>query len=141
MYLKISYPEISEIVKMKTGKDISMSFVDNKTISVSYEAKLNVPFVGEISKVFDVKFAIMDIDNEDLHLSYDAGAATDMIAPIILKFIPQASYNSFMELQKNAKAILHFEKIDKIHEILKSIVVKDILFEENEACIEFSLKI
>lgn len=141
MYLKISYPEISEIVKTKTGKDISMSFVDNKTISVSYKAKLNVPLLGEISKVFDVKFAIMDIDNEDLHLSYDAGSTTDMVASIILNFIPQASDNSFMELQKNAKAILHFEKIDKIHEILNSIEVKDILFEEDKVCVEFSLKI
>lgn len=46
MNLKLGYSEISEIIKMKTGKDISMSFVDNKTIRVSYEAKLNVPLLG-----------------------------------------------------------------------------------------------
>lgn len=74
MNLHITFPEILEIIKKEVGVNLNVGFttIDNKTVSVRYEQKVNLLFVEKTVPV-TMKVAIDEFEDENLYLTYDGG--------------------------------------------------------------------
>lgn len=51
MKVFISYPEIQDIVFTKTGKNIILSFKDERTVTVEHTLSVRIPLLGQIEKI------------------------------------------------------------------------------------------
>lgn len=142
MQLTIPFSELKEMIKKKSGRslDFDLTTVDENTVKVSYEAKVKVKFIGEISKTFTINVCVDKIDGEDLYLSYDGGLAINMIVDGILMLAPQLKNTEIVDFSQKSCVILHLAKIEEIHKILQQIDIQNILFTEDKLNIVFTLK-
>ena len=142
MQLTVPFSELKEIIKNKSGRslDFDLTTVDDNTVKVSYEAKVKVKFIGEISKTFTINVCVDKIDGEDLYLSYDGGLAINMIVDGILMLAPQLKNTEIVDFSQKSCVILHLAKIEEAHKILQQIDIQNILFTEDKLNIVFTLK-
>lgn len=140
MQLNIPFSELSSLIKAKVHKDILLGKVSERTVGIGYAINVKVPIIGQINKTVEVKITVKDIVGEDLHLSYDAGAAGDLIIKGLTKLVPQEKLSSAIDLKENSIVILHLGKLEKLQEALKHIVIKDIHFDDKNVVVEFSIK-
>ena len=74
--LSISYPEITGILKHKTGKEVSLTYKSEDTITAAYSASVEIPVLRKtISKDFSVDLKILEIKDNQLVVRIDAGSA------------------------------------------------------------------
>lgn len=73
MTLSVSFQEIYDILVAKIGKKILLKTVNDKTVTVGYEQKMRVPMIGTVHKIVWLNITVEKLQNEELHLSYDAG--------------------------------------------------------------------
>ena len=83
----IYYHEIQSLVKSKTGRDISLSAIDERTVKAEAKVSVKVPFLGEIEKSIGVNVSVEKIESNDVHLQYEGGMGTDMIIGGLLTFL------------------------------------------------------
>ena len=54
MQVKFEYSEIQSLIKAKTGRDISLSAIDEQTVKAEAKVNVKVPLFGEIEKSIGV---------------------------------------------------------------------------------------
>lgn len=140
MNLVISFSEIKALVKKKSGKDLLLSCVDGRTMRLGYKANVKVPLLGDITKTFEVDIVVDRIAGEDMYVTYDAGMGVDLIVAGVMKMIPQAQSNSFIELPEKSKAVLHLGRNSKIHDALQHVDIHGVSFKEDGAVVMFDPK-
>lgn len=142
MQLIIPFSELKEIIKNKSGRSLNFDLtnVNDNTIRVSYEAKVKVKIIGEISKTLSIYVSVDKIDGEDLHLSYDGGLGVELVVGGILTLVPQLKNIEIADFSQNSRIILHLAKIEEAHKAMQKVDVQKVSFVENLAIIEFTLK-
>lgn len=136
MVLNVSFSEIKETIREKTGKTPEILYVDNKTVKVGYMVAVKVPFLGKISKMIEVNITVDGFIGEELWLSYDAGIGVNMIVNGLFRMLPLA--NELVELSESSKAVIHLDKIEKVHEVLQHIEVHEIRFDADGMNVDFA---
>lgn len=80
MKLSVDYAEIIALVKEKSGKEITLSTLNEKTVKVGYIMKVKVPFMNKcLSSTFDIDVTYEMFVGEDVCLSYNGGKGLDMV--------------------------------------------------------------
>lgn len=97
MRLSITYQEISNIIKKKTGRDIAISFKEQNIITATYKISVNVPlFKKPVSKDVSVNVQVLEFKDNQLIIRIDAGCAGNFaisaIQDYLVKFIPIGIY-------------------------------------------------
>lgn len=54
MLFIIDFSEIQSLVKSKTGRDLILSAIDERTVKVEAKVSVKVPFLGNIEKTIGV---------------------------------------------------------------------------------------
>lgn len=139
MQLNIPFTELTGLIKAKAHKDIQLRQVSEKTIGIGYTINVKVPIIGAVNKTVEVKITVKDIVGNDLHLSYDADSAGDLIMKGIIKLVPQEKLSSVIDFKENSIVVLHLGRIEKLQEALKHIVINAIRFED-DIVVDFSVK-
>lgn len=136
----ISFNELEEIVKVKTGKVVAFAMGNGtNTVKVGYNVVKKVPILGTVSKDVMALVAVNGIKGKDLDLSYSFGKGLDLIAGGIRVFIGDYIEKTDMLAwgEKDNQVILHLDKIakrlnvDGFDKVTKYISIDDIKVEEN----------
>lgn len=140
MKLSIDYAEIIALAKEKTGKEITISALNDKTIKVGYVMKVKIPLTSKyLSTTFDIDVTYEKLVGEDVYLSYNGGKGLDMVIEGVKSLIPQLKDIEIIEFAGNNNVIVHLGEIEKAHEALEKIAVNDVNFTDKGVTVEFSL--
>lgn len=142
MQLTVPFSELKEIIKNKSSRslDFDLTTVNDNTVKVSYKAKVEVRFIGEISKTLSINVSVDKIEGEDIHLSYDGGLGVDLVVGGILTLVPQLKNVEIADFSQKSRIILHLAKIEEVHKALQQIDVHEVSFADDKAIIGFTLK-
>lgn len=147
MKVFISYPEIQDIVFSKTGKNIVLSFKDDKTVTIGYGLSINAFFLGRVERELNADITVEEIQGMDIKLKYSMplgiGLLFSGVRRILGNIIDNSQLLSWGEDSKNI--ILHLDKIAEkmdIHNFNQPIShCSDISFKAAEEGILVSFKL
>lgn len=141
MKLSVNYAEIITLAEEKTGKEITLTTLNDKTVRVGYVMKMKVPFMNKyLSTTFDIDVTYEKLVGEDVYLSYNGGKGLDMAIEGVKNLVPQLKDIEIIELASGNNVIVHLGKIENAHEALEKIIVNDVMLNSEGVFVEFSLK-
>ena len=135
MKASISFPELQEILQEKTDQSISFSFVDEKTISVTYPLNL-----GIIKKNISADLTIVEMEGSNLLVKVDAGRGTDTLLGTALSLLKNKIPEGLIEKQSEGMLLLHLGQIEQVKTVFDAIHVDDIHVLDDGLEVEGGLK-
>ena len=141
MQVKFEYSEIQSLIKAKTGRDISLSAIDEQTVKAEAKVSVKVPFLGEIEKSIGVNVSVEKIEGNDVHLQYEGGMGTDMIIGGLLSFLSSTPAMKVVEKTPGNGIVVHLNEVKEARKVLDLVELTDIAFNDNAVDIEGKLKV
>ena len=112
---------LNELVRDKSGRDVTLSASAPDKITVAYAGKVGLPMVGEQNMNFSVDFKVVEVTGDRLVLQLDSGAAmnlaADAVAPYVLKRLPAGLVDSF----SGGRAVINLSAIPQLKKQLRSV--------------------
>lgn len=133
---------LTDWIKAKTGQTVLMSFVDEKSISISSVFKTTIPLLNkEISKEISIKVSDIQLIGENLQLRYDAGTMMNFLSSALVKILPSSVIErGVVEFLDNSTVIVHLDKVEKAHQVLQHVDIRSVRFNQLSALIDFLIK-
>ena len=123
---------INELVRDKSGRDVTLSTSAPDKITMAYAGKVDLPMVGEQDMNFSVDFKVVEVTGDRLVLQLDSGAAmnlaADAVAPYVLKRLPAGLVDSF----SNGRAVINLSAIPQLKKQLKSVDIVGFSIDSDE---------
>ena len=141
MKATIEYSEIQSFVKSKTGREIGLSVIDERTVKAEAKVNVKVPFLGEIEKSIGVNVSVEKIEGNDVHLKYDGGMGTDMIIGGLLTFLSSTPAMKMVEKTQGNGIVVHLDEVEEARKVLDLVELTGIAFNDNAVDIEGKLKV
>ena len=135
MKASISFPELQSLVKEKANQPVTFSFVDRKTVRVTYP--LNIGF---IKKDISVNLIIKDLVGSDLLLQLSAGIGTDTMLTTLLNLLKDKIPEGLLEKRTDSHILLHLDQIEQLKTVFEKIKVDDIHVLDEGMEVEGALK-
>lgn len=132
----IYYHEIQSLVKSKTGRDISLSAIDERTVKAEAKVSVKVPFLGEIEKSIGVNVSVEKIEGNDVHLQYEGGMGTDMIIGGLLTFLSSSPALKLMGKTQGNGIVVHLDEVEEARKVLDLVELTGIMFQEKGVTVE-----
>ena len=126
---------MQEILQEKTDQNISFSFVDEKTISVTYPLNL-----GIIKKNISADLTIVEMEGSNLLVKVDAGRGTDTLLGTALSLLKNKIPEGLIEKQSEGMLLLHLGQIEQVKTVFDAIHVDDIHVLDDGLEVEGGLK-
>lgn len=113
MKVFISYPEIKDIVLSKTGRNIVLSYKDDKTVCMEYRLAINVPLIGKVEKNIKVNITVEEISGMDIKLKYSMSVGMEMLFSGVRKILGDIIDNSQLLSwgDESKVVILHLDNV------------------------------
>ena len=140
MKATIEYSEIQSLVKSKTGREIGLSAIDERTVKAEAKMSVKVPFLGEIEKSIGVNVSVEKIEGNDIWLKYDGGMGTDMIIGGLLTFLSSTPAMKMVEKTQGNGIVVHLYEVEKAREVLNYVELKSFQFCDNGIVLEGQFK-
>ena len=121
MKASITFPEIQNLITEKINQPISFSFVDGKTVRVTYPLHL-----GFIKKDISANLTLIELIGSDLLVSLDAGIGTDTMLNTVLGMLKNKIPEGLIEKRPDKRLMLHLGQIEQVNTVFETIQVKDI---------------
>lgn len=134
MKISINFSEIQNLVHSKTGREVVLSVVDERTVKAETKMSVKVPFFGKIEKSVGLNVTVEQIDGQNIYLKYDGGMGTDMIIGGLLTFLSSSSFQKMMERTHDNGIVVHLNAIEKAQKVLEIVALIDIAF-QNESVV------
>lgn len=137
MEIKASYKELNSYVVAKFKQPVSVSFVSEKEIKVTYTQRILIKDVK-----INVNLRFDEIKADSLTLIYDGAFGLDMIISGVLSFFK----SQFPELsagihpEDGHRIRIKLSEIEKAKAVVENIELRDIKAFEDSLHIEFALK-
>ena len=141
MKATIEYSEIQSFVKVKTGREIGLSAIDDRTVKAEAKVSVKVPFLGEIEKSIGVDVSVEKIEGNDVHLQYNGGMGTDMIIGGLLTFLSSSPAMKMVEQTQGHGIVVHLDEVEEARKVLDLVELTGIAFNDNAVDIEGKLKV
>ena len=141
MQATIKYSEIQSLVKSKTGREIGLSAIDERTVKAETKVSVKVPFLGEIEKSIGVDVSVEKIEGNDVHLQYNGGMGTDMIIGGLLTFLSSSPALKLMGKTQGKGIVVHLDEVEEARKVLDLVELTGIAFNDNAVDIEGKLKV
>ena len=136
MNIQIQFSEIQSLVKSKTGREIGLSAIDERTVKAEAKVSVKVPFLGEIEKNIGVNVSVEKIEGNDVHLKYEGGMGTDMIIGGLLTFLSSTPAMKMVEKTQGNRIVVHLNEIKEAQKVLEMVELTDIVFQDNAMNVE-----
>lgn len=140
MQVTIEYSEIQALVKSKTGRDIGLSAINERTIKAEAKVSVKVPFLGKIEKSVGVNVSVEKIAGNDVHLKYDGGMGTDMIVGGLLSFLSSTPAMKVVEKTPGNGIVVHLNEVEEARKVLDIVKLSNIVFQENGVAVEGKIR-
>ena len=141
MKATIEYSEIQSLVKSKTGREIALSAINERTVKAEAKVSVKVPFLGEIEKSIGVNVSVEKIEGNDVHLQYEGGMGTDMIIGGLLTFLSSSPALKLMLKTQGNGIVVHLDEVEEARKVLDLVELTGIAFNDNAVDIEGKLKV
>ena len=141
MKATIEYSEIQSFVKVKTGREIGLSAIDDRTVKAEAKVSVKVPFLGEIEKSIGVNVSVEKIEGNDVHLQYEGGMGTDMIIGGLLTFLSSSPALKLMLKTQGNGIVVHLDEVEEARKVLDLVELTGIAFNDNAVDIEGRLRV
>ena len=123
---------LNELVRDKSGRDVTLSTSAPDKITMSYAGKVDLPMLGEQDMNFSVDFKVVEVTGDRLVLQLASGAAmnlaADAVAPYVLKRLPAGLVDSF----SNGRAVINLSAIPQLKKQLKSVDIVGFSIDSDE---------
>lgn len=126
----ITFSEIQSLVKSKTGREIRLSAIDERTVKAEAKVSVKVPFLGKIEKSVGVNVSVEKIEGNDVHLKYDGGMGTDMIIGGLLTFLSSSPAMKVVEKTQGNGIVVHLDEVEEARKVLDLVELTGIMFQE-----------
>ena len=136
MKATIEYSEIQSFVKVKTGREIGLSAIDDRTVKAEAKVSVKVPFLGEIEKSIGVNVSVEKIEGNEVHLQYEGGMGTDMIIGGLLTFLSSSPALKLMGKTQGNGIVVHLDEVEEARKVLGIVELTNIEFQENGVTVE-----
>ena len=136
MQATIEYSEIQSLVKSKTGREIGLSAIDERTVKAEAKVSVKVPFLGKIEKSVGVNVSVEKIEGNDVHLKYDGCMGTDMIIGGLLSFLSSTPAMKVVEKTPGNGIVVHLDEVEEARKVLDIVEFTNIVFLENGITVE-----
>ena len=136
MQVKFEYSEIQSLVKSKTGREIGLSAIDERTVKAEAKVSVKVPFLGEIEKSIGVNVSVEKIESNDIWLKYDGGMGTDMIIGGLLSFLSSTAAMKMVEKTQGNGIVVHLYEVEEARKALDVVELTNIVFQEKGVTVE-----
>ena len=136
MQATIEYSEIQSLVKSKTGREIGLSAIDERTVKTEAKVSVKVPFLGEIEKSIGVRVSVEKIEGNDVHLKYEGGIGTDMIIGGLLTFLSSSPAMKMVEKTQGNGIVVHLYEVEEARKALDVVELTGIMFQEKGVTVE-----
>ena len=136
MDITIRFQEIQSLVKSKTGREIGLSAIDERTVKVEAKVSVKVPFLGEIEKSIGVNVSVEKIEGNDVHLQYEGGMGTDMIIGGLLTFLSSSPALKLMLKTQGNGIVVHLDEVEEARKVLDLVELTGIMFQEKGVTVE-----
>ena len=78
---------LNELVRDKSGRDVTLSTSAPDKITMAYAGKVDLPMVGEQDMNFSVDFKVVEVIGDRLVLQLDSGAAMNLAADAVAPYV------------------------------------------------------
>ena len=136
MKATIEYSEIQSLVKSKTGPEIALSAIDERTGKSAAKVNVKVPFLGKIEKSVGVNVSVEKIEGKDVHLKYEGGMGTDIIIGGLLSFLSSTPAMKVVEKTQGNGIVVHLDEVEEARKVLDLVELTGIVFQENVVTVE-----
>ena len=123
---------LNELVRDKSGRDVTLSTSAPDKITMAYAGKVDLPMVGEQDMNFSVDFKVVEVTGDRLVLQLASGAAmnlaADAVAPYVLKRLPAGLVDSF----SGGRAVINLSAIPQLKKQLKSVDIVGFSIDSDE---------
>lgn len=140
MKILIDFSEIQSLVKSKTGRELMLSAMNERTVKAETKVSMKVPLIGEIEKTIGLNVSVEQIEDNDVHIKYDGGMGTDMIIGGLLTFLSSSSARNMVEKTQGNGIVVHLNEIEEARKVLDMVELTDISFQNESAVIEGELR-
>ena len=121
MKASISFPEIQQLLQEKAQQTIGLSFVDPKTVKVTYPLDL-----GFIKKNISADLIIKELTGSDLLLQLSAGFGSDTLLTTVLSLVKGKIPEGLIEKRPDSHLLLHLGEIEQMKTVFEKVDVNDI---------------
>ena len=121
MKASISFPELQNLITQKANQPISLSFVDSKTVQVTYPLNL-----GFIKKDISANLIIKDLSGSDLLMQLSAGFGSDTMLTTVLSLFQNKIPEGLIEKRPDSHILLHLGQIEQVKSVFEKIDIHDI---------------
>lgn len=121
MRASISFPEIQKLLKEKAQQNIGLSFVDPKTVKVTYPLDL-----GFIKKDISADLIIKELTGSDLLLQLSDGFGSDTMLTTVLSLVKGKIPEGLIEKRPESHLLLHLGAIEQMKPVFEKLDVNDI---------------
>ena len=121
MKASISFPELQNLITEKSSQPISLSFVDQKTVRMTYSLDL-----GLFKKDISANLIIKELNGSDLLVQLSAGLGSDTLLTTVLSFFKDKIPSGLIEKRPESHLLLHLGEIEQVKSVFEAITVDDI---------------
>ena len=121
MKASISFPEIQNLITEKVNQPISLSFVDPKTVRVTYPLNL-----GFIKKDISANLIIKELIGSDLLLQLSTGFGADTMLTTVLSLLQNKIPEGLIEKRPDSHLLLHLGQIEQMKSVFEKIDIHDL---------------
>jgi hypothetical protein len=121
MKASISFPEIQNMITEKANQPISLSFVDPKTVRVTYPLNL-----GFIKKDISANLIIKELIGSDLLLQLSTGFSADTMLTTVLSLLQNKIPEGLIEKRPDSHLLLHLGQIEQMKSVFEKIDIHDL---------------
>ena len=121
MKASISFPELQSLIAEKANQNIGFSFLDSKTVRVTYPLNL-----GFIKKDISANLTFIELVGSDLLVSVDAGFGTDKLLTTVLSLLKDKIPTGLIEKRPESRLMLHLDQIEQVKTVFDAINVTDL---------------
>lgn len=121
MKASISFAELQNLIIEKVKQPISLSFVDDKTVRVSYPLNL-----GFIKKDISANLVIKDLVGSDLLVQLSAGLGSDTLLTTVLNLMKGKIPQGLLEQRPDSHLLLHLGQIEQVKAVFDKVDVRDV---------------
>ena len=135
MRASISFPELQSLIAEKANQNIGFSFLDPKTLRVTYPLNL-----GFIKKDISANLLIKELTGSDLLLQLDAGLGSDTMLTTVLSLLKDKIPEGLIEKRPGSQLLIHFGQIENVKTVFEKVDVTDLHVLNEGLEVEGSLK-
>ena len=135
MKASISFAELQNLITEKAKQNISFSYVDGKSVKVTYPLNL-----GFIKKDISADLIIKELTGSDLLVQLSAGLGTGTMVTTVLNLLRNKIPEGLIEKRPDNHLLLHLGAIEQVKSVFEQIDIRDLHVIDEGLEVEGALK-